>query len=68
MNQIVDRADEQATFSDLELVYDELAGAIDAAGVADTPKMLTKLALLLSAEIEDLSVIQKAIRTAQEDL
>ena len=55
-------------FSDLELVYDELASAIDAAGVADTPKMLTKLALLLSAEIEDLSVIQKAIRTAQEDL
>ena len=55
-------------FSDLELVYDELAGAIDAARVADTPKMLTKLALLLSAEIEDLSVIQKAIRTAQEDL
>ena len=55
-------------FSDLELAYDELAGAIDAAGVADTPKMLTKLALLLSAEIEDLSVIQKAIRTAQEDL
>jgi hypothetical protein len=55
-------------FADLEAVYDQLAAAIDAVGEQQTPKMLTKLALLLSAQLDDRSAVEAAISEACEDL
>ena len=51
----------------LEIVYDQLAEAIDASG-EHSEKMLVKLALLLAQHIGDERVVSDLIGRAQRDL
>lgn len=53
--------------ADLELVYDSLAEGIDQAGDKQS-LYLTKLALILSAEIQNRGVVLQAIEDAGQDL
>lgn len=52
----------------LERVYEELAGAIDQVGEAQTPMFLVKLALLSAQEIGDADRVVKLIESALADL
>lgn len=51
-----------------ERLYDALAQAIDAAGPAREPLLLTKLALLLANEVGDEAVVNQAVALAASDL
>ena len=55
-------------FEGLEQVYDWLATAIDEAGPEKEALFLSKLCLTLAHNIGELSVIEDAIRIAQQDL
>jgi hypothetical protein len=56
------------TLSELELVYDELAIAIDQAGEKNAKIMLVKLALLNAQCMGDAAVFFEHIRQASLDL
>jgi hypothetical protein len=53
--------------TDLEVVYDALAEGIDLSGDKQS-LYLTKLALILSAELNDRSAVLQAIEDAGRDL
>ncbi|MFZ5615708.1 MAG: DUF2783 domain-containing protein [Pseudomonadota bacterium] len=55
-------------FSEIETVYERLAGAIDEAGEEKTGLFLAKVALLLSYELGDPAKAAAAIETALKDL
>ena len=55
-------------FEDLESAYETLAVAIDSAGTQREALFLTRLALVLSHELGDITVFKNAIRTALEGL
>lgn len=52
----------------LEAVYDELAHAIDAVGIADSERFLVKFALLAANHIGDPDVVEDFIKAARQDL
>ena len=54
--------------ADLEAVYDQLAGAVDQAGVARAPLLLAKLALLLAQELGDKARFDVLLQQALADL
>ncbi|MEH6579770.1 MAG: hypothetical protein V7731_22160 [Amphritea sp.] len=54
--------------TELELIYDSLAEAIDQAGVEKRALYLTKLALILSAEVNNKGTVLQAIEDAALDL
>lgn len=56
------------TIADLELVYDALANAIDAAGPDKTELFLVKLALLNANALAAPGVMQQHIQAALQDL
>jgi hypothetical protein len=55
-------------FEDVEAAYEALATAIDAAGAKREALFLTRLALVLSHELGDITAFKKAIRTALDGL
>lgn len=55
-------------FEDIEAAYEALAIAIDAAGAQREALFLTRLALVLSHELGDITTFRKAIRTALDGL
>jgi hypothetical protein len=55
-------------FEDLETAYETLAVAIDKAGAQQEALFLTRLALVLSHELGDITAFKSAIRTALEGL
>lgn len=55
-------------FDDLELVYEELAAAIDAAGEERASLFLSKLALTLAHELGNPKVVIDAIRACLDGL
>lgn len=55
-------------FDALELLYEELAAAIDAAGEENSRLFLAKLALKLAHELGDREAVADAIRTCLRDL
>jgi hypothetical protein len=55
-------------FEDLESAYETLAVAIDSAGAPREALFLTRLALVLSHELGDITAFKNAIRTALEGL
>jgi hypothetical protein len=55
-------------FEDLESAYETLAVAIDSAGAQREALFLTRLALVLSHELGDITAFKNAIRTALEGL
>ena len=55
-------------FADLEVVYDRLAEAIDAAGPERESLFLAKLALLLSRRLGERAAVEEAIAVALADL
>jgi hypothetical protein len=55
-------------FEDLESAYETLAMAIDSAGAQREALFLTRLALVLSHELGDITAFKGAIRTALEGL
>ncbi|EHR70412.1 hypothetical protein BurJ1DRAFT_1544 [Burkholderiales bacterium JOSHI_001] len=56
------------SLADLEAVYDRLALAIDQAGEARAPLMLSKLALLLAQELGDGARFDALLQQALADL
>lgn len=54
--------------ADLELVYDDLATAIDHAGPEKAELFLVKLALLNANALGDAEVFRRNLRAALEDL
>ena len=56
------------SFEDLEAVYEALATAIDSAGAQCEALFLTRLALVLSHELGDVTAFKKAVRIALEGL
>lgn len=55
-------------FEDLEAAYETLATAIDSAGPEHEALFLTRLALVLSHELGDITAFRSAINTALEGL
>jgi len=55
-------------FSELELVYEELAKALDTVADAEREVFLCKLSLLMARELGDLPLLKDMIRTAQNHL
>jgi hypothetical protein len=55
-------------FDDLEVAYEALATAIDAAGREHEALFLTKLALLLGHELGDIGAFRGAIQAALDGL
>lgn len=55
-------------FSELEIVYERLAGAVDEAGEDKAALFLAKLALLLARELGDPAKAVAAIETSLKDL
>jgi hypothetical protein len=55
-------------FEDLEAAYEMLATAIDSAGAQRETLFLTRLALLLSQELGDVTAFRNAIGAALEGL
>jgi hypothetical protein len=55
-------------FEDLETAYETLAVAIDSAGAPREALFLTRLALLLSRELDDIAAFKRAIGAALEGL
>lgn len=53
--------------ADLEIIYDQLADQIDAAG-SQSEVFLAKVVLILSNEINNPSVVLNAITNASQDL
>jgi hypothetical protein len=56
------------SFEDLEAAYEALATAIDSAGAPREALFLTRLALVLSHELGDVTAFKKAVKTALEGL
>jgi len=56
------------TFSDLELIYEELAMALDTVAEAEREVFLCKLSLLMARQLGDLSQVREMIQTAQNHL
>jgi hypothetical protein len=56
------------SFEDLEAAYEALAMAIDSAGAQREALFLTRLALVLSHELGDVTAFRKAVKTALEGL
>ena len=55
-------------FEDLETAYEVLATAIDSAGPEREALFLTRLALLLGHELDDIAAFRNAIGSALEGL
>lgn len=55
-------------FDDLELVYEQMAVAIDQAGPEQESLFLAKLALALAQECGDRAVIEDCIKMALQDI
>lgn len=55
-------------FEDLEAAYEMLAMAIDSAGAQRETLFLTRLVLLLSHELGDITAFRNAVGAALEDL
>ena len=55
-------------FEELELVYEQLASAIDAAGEENSRLFLAKLALMLAHRAGDRSAVAEAIELCLRDL
>jgi hypothetical protein len=55
-------------FEDLEIAYEILARAIDAAGPDKEALFLARLALVLAHETGNISLFQQAVATALEDM
>jgi hypothetical protein len=55
-------------FEDLETAYETLAVAIDKAGAQQEALFLTRLALVLSHQLDDIAVFKSAIGAALEGL
>lgn len=58
----------QLAVSELEVVYDALAEAINQVGIEQESLFLTKLVLLLANQLGDQAQVEQAISTALHDL
>jgi hypothetical protein len=56
------------SFEDLEAAYEALATAIDSAGAQHEALFLTRLALVLSHELGDVTAFRNAVKTALDGL
>jgi hypothetical protein len=56
------------SFEDLEAAYEVLATAIDSAGAQREALFLTRLALVLSHELGDITAFRNAVKTALDGL
>lgn len=55
-------------FADLELVYEDLAKALDTVSDAEREIYLCKLALLMARDLGDLEQVRRMIHTARNHL
>ena len=59
---------QEIAIADLERIYDSLAKSIDKAGQEKRTLYLVKLALILSAKLNDKDVVLQAMKDALTDL
>lgn len=59
---------QEIAVEDLEKIYDTLADSIDQAGEGNHSLYLTKLALILSAKLNDKEIVLQAMQDALKDL